>query len=163
MPAPVVGHLLTGKDQLARGNWIMSTIATYRSWTFDLPAEFGHRDVTAQVQDFVTESNVETGITSVQLVGSTGAVTTIEYESGALADLRRALDRAVPADGHYEHNARWGDGNGFSHVRSAMLKTSIVVPVINGRLNLGTWQQIVIINLDNRSRARKMTAVVVGV
>ncbi len=141
----------------------MSAIATYRSWSFDLPAEFGHRDVTSEVQDLVTESSVRTGIASVQLAGSTGAVTTIEYESGALQDLKRALDRAAPVDAHYEHNARWGDGNGFSHVRSAILKTSIAVPVIDGRLDLGTWQQIVIVNLDNRSRRRKMTAVVVGV
>lgn len=141
----------------------MPKIGTYRSWTFDLPAEFGHRDVTAEVQDLVTESNVETGIASVQLVGSTGAVTTIEYESGALEDLKHALDRIAPVDAHYEHNARWGDGNGFSHVRSAILKTSITVPVIDRRLDLGTWQQIVIINLDNRSRTRKLTAVVVGV
>jgi secondary thiamine-phosphate synthase enzyme len=141
----------------------MSTIATYRRWTFELPAEFGHRDVTAEVRDLVTEAGVETGIVSVQLVGSTGAVTTIEYESGALEDLKRALDRAAPIDAHYEHNARWGDGNGFSHVRSAILKTSITVPVIDGRLDLGTWQQIVIINLDNRSRTRKMTVAVVGV
>ncbi len=141
----------------------MPTIAAYRNWTFDLPAEFGHHDVTTEVQDLVTQSGVETGIASVQLVGSTGAVTTIEYESGALQDLKCALDRAVPVDAHYEHNARWGDDNGFSHVRSAILKTSIAVPVIDGRLDLGTWQQIVIINLDNRSRSRKMTAVVVGV
>ena len=96
------------------------------------------------------------------VVGSTGAVTTIEYESGALADLRSALNRLAPLEAHYEHNARWGDGNGFSHVRSALLKTALSIPVVEGRLQLGTWQQIVVINLDNRRRAREVVATVVG-
>ena len=98
----------------------------------------------------------------VALVGSTGAVTTIEYESGALSDLRTALDRIAPVDVHYEHDARWGDGNGFSHVRSALLKTSISIPVVDGRLQLGTWQQIIVINLDNRPRSREVVATVIG-
>jgi secondary thiamine-phosphate synthase enzyme len=98
----------------------------------------------------------------VQLVGSTGAVTTIEYEPGALEDLRRALDRIAPATEDYAHNARWGDGNGFSHVRSALLKTSLAIPIVDGRLVLGTWQQVVVINLDNRSRKREVVGVVVG-
>jgi secondary thiamine-phosphate synthase enzyme len=98
----------------------------------------------------------------VALVGSTGAVTTIEYESGALSDLRAALDHIAPVDAHYQHNARWGDGNGFSHVRSALLKTSIAIPIVDGRLQLGTWQQIIVINLDNRPRDREVVATVVG-
>ena len=131
-------------------------------WRFRLAAEFGHRDVTEEVEQLVAESGVREGIIVVSLTGSTGAVTTIEYESGALADLRRALDRLAPATGDYAHNARWGDGNGFSHVRSALLKTSLAVPVVDGRLQLGTWQQIVVINLDNRPREREVVAVVVG-
>ena len=133
-----------------------------RSWTFDLPAEFGVCDVTSDVQSLVSGSAITTGMAVVQMVGSTGAITTIEYESGALADLRRALDAIAPATGHYDHNARWGDGNGYSHLRSAMLKTSIAVPVVGGQLALGTWQQIVAINFDNRKRSRKVVAVVVG-
>ena len=97
---------------------------------------------------------------SVSVTGSTGAITTIEYEPGALADLRRALDRLAPANDDYEHNARWGDGNGFSHVRSALLKTGIAIPIVEGKLALGTWQQIVVINLDNRAREREVVAVV---
>jgi secondary thiamine-phosphate synthase enzyme len=116
-------------------------------FSFTLPAEFGHRDVTGEVAQFVTELGIETGIAVIQLVGSTGAITTIEYETG---------------DAHYEHTARWGDGNGFSHIRSALLKTSISVPVVEGQLALGTWQQIVAINLDNRSRSRDVVVVVVG-
>ena len=94
------------------------------------------------------------------LTGSTGAITTIEFETGALKDLRDALDRIAPTGAHYDHNARWGDGNGFSHVRSAMLKTSISLPVVDGEVVLGTWQQIVVINLDNREREREIVAVV---
>jgi secondary thiamine-phosphate synthase enzyme len=131
-------------------------------WTFRLPAEFGHRDVTSEVEDLVVRSGVREGMVVVALTGSTGAVTTIEYEDGALADLRRALDRLAPADADYAHNARWGDGNGFSHVRSALLKTSLAIPVVDGRLVLGTWQQIVVLNLDNRAREREVVAVVTG-
>jgi secondary thiamine-phosphate synthase enzyme len=99
---------------------------------------------------------------AVQLIGSTGAITTIEYEPGALQDLRRALDRVAPPNDDYAHNARWGDGNGFSHVRSALLKTCLAIPVVDGRLALGTWQQVVVLNLDNRRRAREVVAVVMG-
>ena len=134
-----------------------------RHWAFNLPAEYGHRDVTSEVEIFVSESGIQTGVAVVQMVGSTGGVTAIEYESGALADLKRALDMVAPAEAHYEHNARWGDGNGFSHLRSALLKTAISIPVVDGQLALGTWQQIVVFNFDNRSRSRNVAAVVVGV
>ena len=131
-------------------------------WSVRLPAEFGHADITAVLERLVSQSGVRTGVLTVQLVGSTGAITTIEYESGALRDLRRALETLAPADGDYAHNARWGDGNGFSHVRSALLKTSLSLPVVDGELILGTWQQVVAINLDNRERERELVAVVVG-
>jgi len=133
-----------------------------RRWTFRLGAEFGHRDVTDEVAGLVADSGVREGAVVVSLTGSTGAVTTIEYEAGALADLKRALDRLAPRDEDYAHNARWGDGNGFSHIRSSLLKTGIAVPVVDGRLELGTWQQIVVINLDNRAREREVVAVVLG-
>jgi secondary thiamine-phosphate synthase enzyme len=133
-----------------------------RRWALQLGGEFGHQDVTDDVSALVAESGVRDGMVVVSLTGSTGAVTTIEYESGALADLRRALDRLAPASEDYAHNARWGDGNGFSHVRSALLKTSLAIPIVDGRLRLGTWQQIVVINLDNRPREREIVAVVVG-
>jgi secondary thiamine-phosphate synthase enzyme len=139
-----------------------SWIAASRRWTFNLPAEFGHRDLTPELDAFLADHNVRTGLLVVQLTGSTGAITTIEYESGALADLRRALDIVAPANEDYAHNARWGDGNGFSHVRSALLKTDITVPIVDGRLALGTWQQVVVINLDNRPRKREVVAVVLG-
>jgi secondary thiamine-phosphate synthase enzyme len=127
-----------------------------------LAAEFGHADITPRLQALVAESRVQTGVLAVQMLGSTGAITTIEYESGALSDLKRALEVVAPVDADYAHNARWGDGNGFSHVRSALLKTSLSIPVLDGELALGTWQQVVAINLDNRERLREMVAVLVG-
>ena len=131
-------------------------------WTIRLAAEFGHADITPQLREMVGQSGLRTGVLTVQLVGSTGAITTIEYESGAMSDLRQALDSIAPVDAEYDHNARWGDGNGFSHVRSALLKTSLSVPVMHGELTLGTWQQVVAINLDNRARERELVAVLVG-
>jgi secondary thiamine-phosphate synthase enzyme len=138
-----------------------SAVTTQR-WSLHLRSEFGHADITPQLEKLVRESGVRTGVLTVQLLGSTGAITTIEYESGALRDLRRALDLLAPVDADYAHNARWGDGNGFSHVRSALLKTSLSIPVIDGELALGTWQQVVAINLDNRDRERELIAVVMG-
>jgi secondary thiamine-phosphate synthase enzyme len=135
---------------------------TSHRWSLGLPAEFGHADITPELQTLVRESGVQTGVLTVQLLGSTGAITTIEYESGALTDLRRALDVLAPVDADYAHNARWGDGNGFSHVRSALLKTSLSLPVVDGELAVGTWQQVVAINLDNRERTRELVAVLVG-
>ena len=137
-------------------------MVTHRRWSCHLAEEFGHADVTGDVEDLVRESGVADGVVVVALVGSTGAVTTIEYEGGALSDLRDALERLAPVNAHYEHNARWGDGNGFSHVRSALLKTSISIPIVDGQLQLGTWQQVIVINLDNRPRNREVVATVVG-
>jgi secondary thiamine-phosphate synthase enzyme len=131
-------------------------------WSVRLSAEFGHADITPELQKLVTQSGIRSGVLTVQMLGSTGAITTIEYESGALNDLRRALDTLAPPDADYDHNARWGDGNGFSHVRSALLKTSLSVPIVNGELALGTWQQVVAINLDNRARERELVAMVMG-
>jgi secondary thiamine-phosphate synthase enzyme len=131
-------------------------------WSFALEAEFGCRDITPELRELVTGSGVTTGAVVVSLTGSTGAITTIEYERGALADLRRALDQIAPANEDYAHNAAYHDGNGFSHVRSALLKTGVAVPVIGGRLQVGRWQQVIVVNLDNRRREREVVAVVVG-
>jgi secondary thiamine-phosphate synthase enzyme len=131
-------------------------------WQFQLEAEFGCRNITAEVADLVARSGVHTGVVVVSLKGSTGAITTIEDEPGALADLRRALDQVAPVDAEYAHEAAYHDGNGFSHVRSALLKTSIALPVLERRLQVGRWQHIVVINLDNRPRQREVVAVVVG-
>ena len=136
-------------------------VATHR-WGIRLAAEFGHADITPELERLVRGSKIQNGALTIQLVGSTGALTTIEYEAGALGDLRHALDTIAPVNADYDHNARWGDGNGFSHVRSALLKTSLSLPVVDGELMLGTWQQVVAINLDNRARERELVAVLVG-
>jgi secondary thiamine-phosphate synthase enzyme len=136
-------------------------IVEYRT-SFTLPAEFGHRDVTSEVRGWLAASGIRRGLVALQLVGSTGALTTIEYEPGALADLRRAVETLAPADDEYEHNARWHDGNGFSHVRSALLRTDMTIPVGDGEPRLGTWQQIVALNFDNRARRRELVGLIVG-
>jgi secondary thiamine-phosphate synthase enzyme len=133
-----------------------------RRWSFTLEEEYGDRNISPEVEALVRDSGVQTGVVTVHLTGSTGAITTIEYEPGALQDLRRALDQIAPPTLDYAHNAAYGDGNGFSHVRSALLKTSIAVPVIEGKLQLGTWQEILLLNLDNRKRTREVVGVVVG-
>ena len=133
-----------------------------RRWTYRLPAEFGHKDITDDVAGLVAESGVGTGSVVVSLVGSTGVVTTIEYEKGALQDFRRALDQIAPATEDYAHNAAYNDGNGFSHVRSALVGPSVTLPVVDGKLLVGTWQRIAVFNLDNRAREREVVGVVVG-
>lgn len=119
-------------------------------------------DITGQVQAAVSQSGVQDGIATVFTPSATSALTTIEFESGALSDLRRLFDEiANPAD-HYAHNARWGDGNGHSHIRAALLGPSLTVPFVRAQLSLGTWQQIVFIDFDNRSRQRELVVQVMG-
>jgi secondary thiamine-phosphate synthase enzyme len=125
----------------------------------------GHCDViniTSEVSAAVAESGVHTGIANVAGCGSTLGITTIEFESGCVADLRRALDRIAPENSDYAHNARWGDNNGFSHLRSALIGTAKSFPVTAGRLALGTWQQIVLCDFDERPRTREVMVTVVG-
>lgn len=119
-------------------------------------------DITGEVAAKVRESGVGSGIVTVFCPGSTSAVTTIEYESGALSDLQRLFDEIVPPDRDYAHNRRWGDGNGHSHVRAALLGPSLTVPVVAGELQLGTWQQITYCDFDNRSRSRRLIVQIVG-
>ncbi|MCB2194021.1 MAG: secondary thiamine-phosphate synthase enzyme YjbQ [Deltaproteobacteria bacterium] len=119
-------------------------------------------EVTGQVARVAADSGLSQGSVLVFTPGSTAAVTTIEYEPGALSDLRRLLEELAPADGEYAHNERWGDGNGYSHLRSALLGPSLTVPLEAGRLMLGTWQQIVVLDFDNRPRQRKVVVTVQG-
>ncbi|MCK9297538.1 MAG: secondary thiamine-phosphate synthase enzyme YjbQ [Methanoculleus sp.] len=116
-------------------------------------------NLTPQITQAVTESGVREGLATVFVAGSTAAVTTIEYEPGVLSDLSRALSVIAPADIPYAHDAAWGDGNGRSHVRAAIVGPSLSVPVISGALACGTWQQIVLLELDVRS-SRKRTVYV---
>jgi len=119
-------------------------------------------DITHDVDGVIDRSRIETGLVTVFCPGSTGAVTTIEYESGVLRDLQKAIEKIAPSNIPYEHDKRWGDGNGFSHVRTALMKPSLTIPLIKGKLTLGTWQQIVFVDFDNRRRERNILVQVMG-
>jgi secondary thiamine-phosphate synthase enzyme len=119
-------------------------------------------DITAEVAGIAEASHVRNGMVTVFCQGSTATITTIEYEPGVVRDLQKALEKIAPSDVPYEHDEAWGDGNGFSHVRAALMKPSLTVPLIDGELTLGTWQQIVFVDFDNRPRKRKIVVQVVG-
>ena len=119
-------------------------------------------DLTDHVGEVLKRSRIENGLVTVFCPGSTGAITTIEYESGVLKDLQKALEKIAPSDIPYEHDKRWGDGNGFSHVRAALMKPGLSIPLVRGRLTLGTWQQIILIDFDNRGRMREIFVHVIG-
>jgi len=119
-------------------------------------------DVTRSVTGVVEKSKIKNGTVTIFCSGSTGAVTTIEYEGGVLEDLKKAIERMAPTDMPYAHDRRWGDGNGFSHVRAALMGPSLTVPFLQGELALGAWQQIVFIDFDNRRRNRNIRVLVMG-
>jgi secondary thiamine-phosphate synthase enzyme len=120
-------------------------------------------DLTRPVQDKVRAGGISDGVLTLFIAGSTAALTTIEYESGVVNDLRNAIDRLFPRDLAYEHDRRWGDGNGYAHVRAAFLKPSLSLPVEQGSVVLGTWQQIVLMDFDNRPRTRSIRGQVMGI
>jgi secondary thiamine-phosphate synthase enzyme len=119
-------------------------------------------DITSQVANRVEESGVNSGIVTLFVVGSTAGLTTIEYEPNLVSDFKNMWDRVIPQNIPYEHNKTWGDGNGHSHVRASTLGASLIIPFVNKRLTLGTWQQIVFVDFDNRPRARKIAIQVLG-
>jgi secondary thiamine-phosphate synthase enzyme len=119
-------------------------------------------DITMDLDRLVGESNIDNGNLSASMVGSTGSITTIEFESGVVEDLKRAIDKLAPPGEDYEHEKAWHDGNGHSHVQAALLGPSIAVPIRNRRLKLGTWQQVVAINHDNRPRQRNIEVTIFG-
>ncbi|HID96927.1 MAG TPA: YjbQ family protein [Thermodesulfobacteriaceae bacterium] len=120
------------------------------------------RDITAEIQDCVDRSRVNQGSLHATVTGSTGSLTTIEYEPGVVEDLKEAIARLAPPGLVYRHELAWHDGNGHSHVQAALLGPSLVLPVRKGMLYLGTWQQTVVINHDNRARERKVALTVMG-
>jgi secondary thiamine-phosphate synthase enzyme len=125
----------------------------------------GHADVldiTPRVEQLVEKSGLHSGVVNVSGRGSTLGITTLEFESGCVADLRRALDQIAPANSNYAHNARWGDDNGYAHLRSALIGTAKSFPLVEGQLGLGTWQKIVLCDFDDRPRDREVTVTVVG-
>jgi secondary thiamine-phosphate synthase enzyme len=119
-------------------------------------------DITREVAKIVSQSGIATGIVNVSGRGSTLGITTLEFESGCVADLRRALEQIAPSNSDYAHNARWGDHNGYSHLRSALIGTAKSFPLAQGQLSLGTWQQIVLCDFDERDREREITVTIVG-
>ena len=127
-----------------------------RTVEFATSAEMDIIDLSREIESFLSEIGVVDGIMLLFTPGSTAGITTIEYESGCLSDLRRAMELLAPSDAEYEHNLRWGDGNGYSHVRAALLGPSLTVPIRRGRPDTGTWQQIVLCDFDNRPRRRKV-------
>ena len=134
-----------------------STTASYKTKGFN-----DIIDLTDDVNSAITNSGLQNGLMTVFVPGSTAGITTIEFESGAVADLKKAIERLAPQDIYYQHDARWGDGNGFSHVRAALVGPSLSVPFVNGRLQLGTWQQIILIDFDNRPRTRELIIQMIG-
>ena len=119
-------------------------------------------DVTPNISQALGEIGLSIGTVTLFSPSATSALTTIEYESGCLSDIQRLFDEIVEQNRHYAHNARWGDGNGHSHVRAALLGPSLTVPFIDGKLTLGTWQQIIFIDFDNRARQRRLIAQFIG-
>ncbi len=119
-------------------------------------------DITPQVEKEIAKAGVNSGTVTIFVAGSTAGVSTIEFESGLVSDFKDMWERNVPKDIPYEHDRRWGDGNGYSHLRASFLGASLVVPFNNKRLTLGTWQQIVLVDFDNRPRSREIIVQVMG-
>ena len=119
-------------------------------------------DITDEVSKIVTESGLTTGICTVFCPGSTGSITTIEYEGGLLQDFPEAMERIAPQEAIYQHHLRWRDGNGHSHIRASILGPSITIPFVDEKLTLGTWQQVTFIDFDNKARNRKLDVLLIG-
>lgn len=134
------------------------------SKSFELPtsADTDILDITDKIRAVLSESPINDGIVTVFIPGSTAAISTIEYEEGVIEDLRRAINRLIPKNHTYLHDAKWGDGNGYSHVRSAIMKPSLTIPINGGEMLLGTWQQVVLIDFDNRARNRRIILQIIG-
>jgi len=119
-------------------------------------------DITKAVVEILRESSIKNGIVTLFIPGSTGGITTIEYEPGLKKDFPEMMEKIAPQNKNYHHNETWHDGNGFSHLRASLIGPSLTVPIANGELTLGTWQQIVFIDFDNRSRKRSVIAHIIG-
>lgn len=136
-------------------------VNTY-DFTIDLKKGIDIKDVTHLIQKAVMDSSIDKGVANITSIGSTASITTIEYEPGVVEDLKSAISELAPPDRYYEHEKAWHDGNGHSHVQSALLGPSVSIPVRGGRLALGTWQQIVVINHDIHPRKRKICVTIIG-
>jgi secondary thiamine-phosphate synthase enzyme len=119
-------------------------------------------DITGDVQRIVAASGLHAGTATIFCPGSTGGLTTIEYEGGVIADLKQVLDEIAPPDRDYRHHLRWGDDNGSAHIRAALIGPSLTVPFVGGKLTLGTWQQIIFLDFDTRPRIRRLVVQMIG-
>jgi secondary thiamine-phosphate synthase enzyme len=119
-------------------------------------------DITAKVQEQVQKEKIQQGLATLFVSGSTAALTTIEYEPGLVRDLKEVLEELIPSNKKYHHDGRWGDDNGFSHLRASLFGPSLQIPIESGRLLLGTWQQIVLLDFDNRPRTREIVVQIMG-
>ena len=119
-------------------------------------------DITGKITDQIEHGKVRQGLVSVFVSGSTAALTTIEYEPGLIADLKEFVEKLIPSNRRYHHDDRWGDDNGFSHLRASLFGPSVNIPIENGRPLLGTWQQVILLDFDNRPRTREITVQLIG-
>ena len=119
-------------------------------------------DITGRIASEIQDTGIKAGIVTVFLTGSTAGLTTIEYESGLIADFKALWERIIPQDARYEHNERWNDGNGYAHVRASLLGPSLTIPLVDQKLTLGIWQQIILVDFDNRSRQREIVVQIIG-
>jgi len=119
-------------------------------------------DITAKVEAQIQKEKIHRGVATLFVSGSTAALTTIEYEPGLVQDLKEVLEKLIPSNKKYHHDDRWGDDNGFSHLRAALFGPSLQIPIEDGRLLLGTWQQIVLLDFDNRPRTREIVIQIIG-
>jgi secondary thiamine-phosphate synthase enzyme len=119
-------------------------------------------DITAKVREHLEKESIQNGLATLFVSGSTAALTTIEHEPGLIQDLKEFVEKIVPSDRRYHHDDRWGDDNGFSHLRASLFGPSLAVPIEHGQLRLGTWQQIVLLDFDNRARTREITVQFMG-
>jgi len=141
----------------------METMMYCDTFTISLKVGPDISDITAQLEAALPLAGIENGVLQAFVAGSTGSITTIEYEPGVVEDLKAAIERFAPQGAYYAHEEAWHDGNGHSHVQAALLGPSLSIPVRKGRLRLGTWQQVVVINHDNRARERTIEVSIIGV
>ena len=119
-------------------------------------------DITAKIREPIEEEKIERGLITLFVSGSTAALTTVEFEPGLVRDLKEFVEKLIPSNRRYHHDDRWGDDNGFSHLRASLFGPSLAIPIENGRLQLGTWQQVVLLDFDNRPRTREILVQLIG-
>jgi len=134
-------------------------VLTYR-YRFKTDGDGTMVDLTSELERFIEEKGVQEGLMNVFVPGSTGALTTVEYEPGLIKDMPEMFERLIPSDRAYHHDRTWGDANGFSHLRASLVGPSITIPIDEGRLQLGTWQQVVFLEFDNKPRQRTVVITV---